>query len=90
MVEPTDFLELRGETFEALAQVEDVQVGQMAGDCSRALLTEHEHKGNLVSAQHIRKLLEQGLPRLARTPASSPSWPSSAARTSASRRSSTV
>ena len=32
MVEPTDFLELRGETFEALAQVEDVQVSQMAGE----------------------------------------------------------
>jgi hypothetical protein len=63
MVEPTDFLELRGDTFEALAHVEG-RAGRH--DAWRAALerslAEHERKGNLVSAQHIRGLLEQGPP----------------------------
>jgi hypothetical protein len=63
MVEPTDFLELRGDTFEALARVE-ARAGRAEG-WAAALdrsLAEHERKGNRMSAQHIRDLLEQGPP----------------------------
>jgi hypothetical protein len=63
MVEPTDFLELRGDTFEALAHVE-ARAGRRdawSAALERAL-AEHERKGNLVSAQHVRTLLQQGPP----------------------------
>jgi hypothetical protein len=63
MVEPTDFRELRGDTFEALAHVE-ARAGRTDG-WTAALdrsLAEHEQKGNLVAAQHIRDLLKQGPP----------------------------
>ena len=63
MVEPTDFLELRGDTFEALAHVE-ARAGRT--DAWKAALeralAEHEQKENVVSAQHIRELMEQGPP----------------------------
>ena len=63
MVEPTDFLELRGDTYEALAHVE-ARAGRSDGwrAALERSLAEHERKGNLVSAQHIRALLEQGPP----------------------------
>ena len=63
MVEPTDFLELRGETFEALAHVE-ARAGRPDGwrAALERSLAEHERKANVVSAQHIRKLLEEGPP----------------------------
>jgi class 3 adenylate cyclase len=63
MVEPTDFLELRGDTFEALAHVEG-RAGRTEGwkSALERALGEHERKGNLVGAQHIRKLQEQGPP----------------------------
>ena len=63
MVEPTDFLELRGDTFEALAHVEDAPAGTDGWKSAlERALAEHEQKENLVSAQHIRDLLEQGPP----------------------------
>jgi class 3 adenylate cyclase len=63
MVEPTDFLELRGDTFEALAHVE-ARAGRPGGwkAALHRSLAEHELKGNVVSAQHIRNLLVQGPP----------------------------
>jgi len=63
MVEPTDFLELRGDTFEALAHVEG-RAGRTEGwrAALERALAEHTRKQNLVSAQHIRKVLEQGPP----------------------------
>ena len=63
MVEPTDFLELRGDTFEALAHVE-ARAGRPDGwrAALERALAEHERKANVVSAQHIRELLEQGPP----------------------------
>jgi hypothetical protein len=63
MVEPTDFLELRGDTFEALAHVEG-RAGRTEGwkSALERALAEHERKENLVSAQHVRKLLKQGPP----------------------------
>jgi class 3 adenylate cyclase/tetratricopeptide (TPR) repeat protein len=63
MVEPTDFLELRGDTFEALAHVE-ARAGRTEGwrSALQRSLEEHELKENLVSAQHVRNLLEQGPP----------------------------
>ena len=63
MVEPTDFLELRGDTFEALAHVE-ARAGRPDGwrAALERSLAEHERKANVVSAQHIRKLLEEGPP----------------------------
>jgi hypothetical protein len=63
MVEPTDFLELRGDTFEALAHVE-ARAGRpdaWKAALERAL-AEHQQKENVVSAQRVRKLLEQGPP----------------------------
>jgi tetratricopeptide (TPR) repeat protein len=63
MVEPTDFLELRGDTFEALAHVEARAGGTDAWKAAlERALAEHEQKENLVSAQHVRKLLDQGPP----------------------------
>ena len=63
MVEPTDFLELRGDTFEALAHVE-ARAGRPDGwrAALERSLAEHERKANVVSAQHIRKLLAEGPP----------------------------
>ena len=63
MVEPTDFLELRGDTFEALAHVE-ARAGRPAGwkAALERSIAEHEGKGNLVSAQRVKELLEQGPP----------------------------
>jgi hypothetical protein len=63
LLEPTDFLEYRGNAFEALAHVEG-RAGH--ADARQAALgralAEHERKGNVVSAQHIRSLLEQSPP----------------------------
>ena len=63
MVEPTDFLELRGDTFEALAHVEG-RAGRAEAwkSALERALAEHERKENLVGARHIRKLLDQGHP----------------------------
>ena len=63
MVEPTDFLELRGDTFEALAQVEG-RAGRPDGwrAASTAPWLSTSGRANVVSAQHIRKLLAQGPP----------------------------
>ena len=63
LVEPTDFLELRGETFEALAHVE-ARAGRAEAwrTALERALAEHERKANVVSAEHIRKLLEEGPP----------------------------
>ena len=63
MVEPTDFLELRGDTFEALALVE-ARAGRADGwrAALERSLAEHERKANVVSAQRIRGMLEQGPP----------------------------
>jgi hypothetical protein len=61
LAEPTDFLELRAEVFEALAHVE-----ACAGrhDARRAALeralAEHERKANLVEAHRVAKLLQEG------------------------------
>jgi class 3 adenylate cyclase/tetratricopeptide (TPR) repeat protein len=62
-VEPTDFLELRGATFEAMAHV-----AARAGHPDRwkaaleRALAEHDRKGNLVSAGGIREQLAAGPP----------------------------
>ena len=63
IVEPTDFLELRADTFEALAHVE-ARAGRAAAwrTALERALAEHELKGNLVSARRVRELLEQGPP----------------------------
>ncbi|MEP6666753.1 MAG: adenylate/guanylate cyclase domain-containing protein [Nocardioidaceae bacterium] len=55
LVEPTDFLELRGRAFEALAHVE-ARAGRpdrWKAALDRAL-AEHEQKGNLVAAARVR------------------------------------
>jgi tetratricopeptide (TPR) repeat protein len=63
LVEPTDFLELRGRAFEALAHVE-----ARAGRPDRwrtaldRALAEHEQKGNLVAAGRVRDQLAAGPP----------------------------
>jgi class 3 adenylate cyclase len=63
LLEPTDFLEYRGNAFEALAHVEGRAGHADAREAAlRRALAEHERKGNVVSAQHIRKLLEQSPP----------------------------
>jgi tetratricopeptide (TPR) repeat protein len=63
LIEPTDFLELRGATFDALAHVE-ARAGRP--DAWRAALeralAEHDRKGNLVSAGRIREQLAAGPP----------------------------
>jgi hypothetical protein len=63
LIEPTDFLELRGRAFEALAHVE-ARAGQP--DAWRAALDhamgEHERKGNLVGAGGVREQLAAGPP----------------------------
>ena len=63
LVEPTDFLELRGRAFEALAYV-DARAGRPDGwmaALDRAL-AEHERKGNLVAAGRVRNQLAAGPP----------------------------
>jgi len=58
MVEPTDFRELRGGTFEALAHVE-ARAGSVEGwkAALERALNEHVSKGNLVGEQQVRELL---------------------------------
>jgi hypothetical protein len=63
LVEPTDFLEMRAETFEAQAHVE-ARAGRPEGwqaALDRAL-GEHERKGNLVGASRIREQQAAGPP----------------------------
>ncbi len=63
LMKPTDFLELRGSAFEALAHVE-ARAGHPDGwrvALERAL-AEHDRKGNLVSAGRIRDQLAAGPP----------------------------
>ncbi|HEY8921193.1 MAG TPA: AAA family ATPase, partial [Candidatus Limnocylindria bacterium] len=63
LIEPTDFLELRGGAFEALAHVEG-RAGRP--DAWKAALdraiAEHERKGNLVAASRLREQLVAGAP----------------------------
>src|SRR5438477_10438597 len=58
LVEPTDFLELRGRVFAAHAHIE-ARAGRVAGWHSALdrALAEHERKGNLVDAKRIRELM---------------------------------
>jgi class 3 adenylate cyclase/tetratricopeptide (TPR) repeat protein len=63
MVEPTDFLEYRAQAFEALAHVE-ARAGRPEG-WRAALdrsLAEHQRKANLVGAERVRKLIDEGPP----------------------------
>jgi len=63
LVEPTDFLEIRGATFEGLAHV-DARAGDPDGwkaALDRAL-AEHERKGNLISAGRVREQMAAGPP----------------------------
>jgi hypothetical protein len=63
LVEPTDFLELRGRAFEALAHVE-ARAGRPDGwkaGLERAL-AEHDRKGNLVAARRVREAMARGAP----------------------------
>jgi predicted ATPase/class 3 adenylate cyclase len=63
LLEPTDFLEYRGNAFEALAHVEGRAGHADAREAALGrALAEHERKGNVVGAKHIRKLLEQSPP----------------------------
>jgi hypothetical protein len=61
MIEPTDFLEMRAETFESAAHVA-LRAGET--DAWRAslerALAEHERKGSLVGAKRVRVLLANG------------------------------
>jgi tetratricopeptide (TPR) repeat protein len=63
LVEPTDFLEMRGAAFEGLAHVE-ARTGNL--DAWKAALeralAEHDRKGNLVSAGRVRDQLAAGPP----------------------------
>ncbi|MEP6469455.1 MAG: hypothetical protein ABJC24_06750, partial [Chloroflexota bacterium] len=61
LVEPTDFLEMRAEAFEALAHI-NARAGRMDGWTAalQRALAEHEQKANLVAAKRVRELLEQG------------------------------
>jgi class 3 adenylate cyclase/tetratricopeptide (TPR) repeat protein len=63
LVEPTDYLELRGGAFEALAHVE-ARAGRPDGwkAALERALSEHDRKGNLVSARRIRDQLAAGPP----------------------------
>jgi class 3 adenylate cyclase len=63
MVEPTDFLELRAGTFEALAHVE-ARAGRPAGwkAALERALAERDRKGNMVAAARVRELLGGGPP----------------------------
>jgi len=63
LVEPTDFLELRGRVFEAQAHVE-ARAGRIEGWHSALgrALAERERKGNLVDATRIRDLIAGSIP----------------------------
>jgi hypothetical protein len=63
LVEPTDFLELRGGAFEALAHVE-ARAGRPDGwkAALERSLGEHERKGNIMDARRVRDLLTAGPP----------------------------
>jgi hypothetical protein len=68
LVEPTDFLELRGRVFEGQAHVE-ARAGRQDG-WRRALeraLAEHERKANLVRAARVREQLAAAPPAAAST-----------------------
>ena len=68
LVEPTDFLELRGRAFEALAHVE-ARAGRpdlWKAALERAL-AEHERKGNLVAAARVRDQQAAGPPETVAT-----------------------
>ena len=58
LLDPTDFLELRGRVFEAQAHVE-ARAGRPKGwrAALEQALTEHERKGNLVDSKRIRDLM---------------------------------
>ena len=58
LVEPTDFLELRGQAFEALAHVE-ARAGRLAGwkAALERALAEHDRKGNLVMTRRVQERL---------------------------------
>ncbi len=63
LIEPTDFLEMRGAAFEALAHVE-ARAGRpeaWRAALERALV-EHDQKGNLVTATRVRDQLDAGPP----------------------------
>ena len=63
LVEPTDFLELRGRVFAAHAHIE-ARAGRVAGWHSALdrALAEHERKGNLVDAKRIRDIMSSQPP----------------------------
>ena len=63
LVEPTDFPELRGVVFEALAHVH-ARAGRPDDwrDALERALGEHDRKGNLVSARRVREALAAGPP----------------------------
>jgi tetratricopeptide (TPR) repeat protein len=63
LIEPTDFLELRGRAFEALAHVE-ARAGHPDGwkAALERAVAEHDGKGNLVSAGGVREQLVAGPP----------------------------
>jgi class 3 adenylate cyclase/tetratricopeptide (TPR) repeat protein len=63
LVEPTDFLELRGTAFEALAHVE-ARAGRRDGwkAALERALAEHDRKGNFVMAGRVRERLAAGAP----------------------------
>jgi tetratricopeptide (TPR) repeat protein len=62
-VEPTDFLGLRAEAFQALAHVE-ARAGRVEGwrSALERALAEHERKGNLVDGKRIRDLMSSRPP----------------------------
>jgi hypothetical protein len=61
MVDPTDFLELRGETFESLAHVE-ARAGHPEAwrSALERAIEEHDRKGNLVAVARVRARVDQG------------------------------
>jgi tetratricopeptide (TPR) repeat protein len=63
LIEPTDFLELRGGVFEALGHVE-ARAGQPKGwrTALNRALAEHQRKGNLIDAKRIQDLINHGPP----------------------------
>jgi tetratricopeptide (TPR) repeat protein len=63
MVEPTDFLELRGQTWEALAHVHR-RTGRLAEaeTALRRAMSEHDRKGNLMELARVEGLLETSSP----------------------------
>jgi hypothetical protein len=61
LIEPTDFLELRADVYEARAHVE-AKAGRPEAWNAALLqaLADHESKGNLVAAQRMRELIAKG------------------------------